>query len=236
MRRYLIVDDNVQLAENLAEILAAEGAEAVVVNGLPAALAAVRAGRFDALLTDMRMPVASGAELVHRVRQEDPDLPACVMTAYTADDDLLTARREGLLAVFGKPVPIDQVVATLGAARRGGLVAIVEDDLALSENLTEALRMNGFGAVTATSIVETDRLGPLRPFAALIDLRIPGGPDGEALRRFSAHFPEARALAITAHPDLAGAVPGCEVVQKPFDTAELLQTIEALYRRARGLP
>ncbi|MBS2028698.1 MAG: response regulator [Deltaproteobacteria bacterium] len=234
MRCYLIIDDNLQLAENLAEIISDAGAEAVAVDGLDAALAQVKAQRFDALLTDMRMPVANGAEVVHRVRQLDPDLPACVMTAYTADDDLASARREGLLAIFAKPVPIGPVLATLEAAKRGGLVALVEDDPALSDNLCELLRGQGFGVVTAASVVETDRLGPVRPFAALMDVRVPGGPDGEALRRFAARFPDVPRLVITAHRDMMPAVPHAGVFGKPFDSAALLQEIDQLYARARS--
>lgn len=229
MRRYLIVDDNLHLAENLAEIISDAGAQAVAVNGVDAALAQVRQGRFDALLTDMRMPVANGAELVHRLRQVDPELPACVMTAYTADDDLASARHEGLLAVFGKPAPIDQVLDTLEKARRGGLVALIEDDPAMSDNLSEALRTRGYGVVTATSVVETDRLGPVRPFMALVDVRVSGGPDGEAIRRFAARFPGVPMVVITAHAEGLPPLPNAGVFQKPFDTEQLLNCVDRLY-------
>lgn len=232
MRRYLIVDDNLQLAENLAEIVGAEGAQALAVGGAEAALAQVKAQRFDAVLTDMRMPVANGAQLVHQLRAIDPALPACVMTAYAADDDLTHARHEGLLAIFGKPVPIQPLLQTLAAARRGGLVALIEDDPALSDNLSEALRERGFGVVTASSVTETDRLGPVEPLAVLADLRVPGGPDGEALRRFAARFPRVPRLVITAHPEAASGLDAEVVWPKPFDTATLLRIIEALHARA----
>jgi DNA-binding NtrC family response regulator len=229
MRHYLVVDDNLELAENLAEILQAEGAQAVAVGGAEAALAQVRAQRFDAVLTDMRMPVSNGAALVHQLRQLDPGLPACVMTAYTSDDDLAAARREGLLAVFGKPVPVEGLLRTLSAARRDGLVALVEDDPALLDNLTEALQERGFGVVTAASVTEADRLGPVRPCAAVVDLRLPGGPDGEALRRLEARFPELPRLVITAHASPDGPLPAAELFQKPFDTAALLDALERLH-------
>ena len=70
----------------------------------------------------------------------DPNLPAVVITAYTNDDDLEAARNEGVLAVLPKPAPVARLLELLGAARRGGLVAIIEDDAALSDNLSEVLR------------------------------------------------------------------------------------------------
>ena len=233
MRRYLLVDDNAAFAENLAEIVHDAGAEAVVASGGEAALKLAAATRFDVLLTDMRMPVMSGARLVHEVRRIDPGLPAIVITAYTGEDDLQAARDEGLLAVLPKPAPIERMLGLLTTARREGLVALVEDDEALADNLSEALRDRGFSAVTAHSVVETERLGSVKPFAALVDLRIPGGPDGEAMRRLARAFPGLPMFVITAHPD-AGYLPShAGFFPKPFDTGALLAALERTYDQAR---
>src|SRR5437764_2812824 len=164
MKKYLVVDDNRAFAENVAEILRDHGADVTIADGGPQALQLARRSQFDALVTDMRMPVMNGAQLVHQIRRVDPGLPAIVVTAYTGENDLLAAREEGLLAVLPKPVPIDRLVELLGAARRNGLVALIEDDPSLADNLAEALRDRGFSAVMAQSVAETDRLGGVRPF------------------------------------------------------------------------
>jgi two-component system, response regulator PdtaR len=234
MRRYLLVDDNTAFAENLAEIIADVGDEAVVTTSGASALELVKTMRFDALVSDMRMPVMSGAQLVHHVRQIDPGLPAIVVTAYTADNDLEAARQEGLLAVLPKPVPLQRLVALLQAARRDGLVVLVEDDLDLADNLSEALRGVGFAAVTASSVLETDRLGGVKPFAALVDLRLPGGPDGEAMRRLSARFPGLPLMVITAYAQSPPPVAHEQLFEKPFDTGLLMTAIERLFQSRRG--
>jgi len=228
MRKYLIVDDNAAFAENVAEILTDAGAEVSVATSGERALALAAAIRFDAIVSDMRMPVMSGAELVHRIRRVDPGLPAVVVTAYTADDDLQAARAEGLLAVLPKPVPLPTLVETLAHARRDGLVALVEDDVALADNLTEALRERGFAAVTARSVLETERLG-VKPFAAIVDLRLPGGADGEAMRRLHAKLPDLPIVVITAHADQPPPVKSAAVFNKPFETSALLAAIERLH-------
>src|SRR6266542_6340025 len=128
MRSYLVVDDNRDFAENLAEILRDRGDEvAIAENGRDAA-EMVRKRRFDAILTDMRMPLMGGAELVHEIRRVDPGAPALVITAHAGDDAIEAARREGLLAVLPKPVEVPRLLALLASARRDGLVAVVEDD------------------------------------------------------------------------------------------------------------
>jgi len=229
LRRYLLVDDNAAFAENLAEILRDRGAEVTVAAHGAEALRLVAATRFDALLTDMRMPVMGGARLVHEVRRVDPGLPAVVATAYTGEDDLVAAREEGLLAVLPKPVPIARLVALLDCARRDGLVALVEDDPALADNLSEVLRDAGFSTVTAHSVAETERLPGVRPFAALVDLRVPVGQDGAALRALSLRFPDLPTLVMTAFPEMLQGPAGSAVFAKPFETARLLAAVERLH-------
>ncbi|GEJ59161.1 response regulator [Anaeromyxobacter diazotrophicus] len=233
MRHYLIVDDNRAFAENLGEILRDQGAEVTVAEGGGPALEQVARRRFDALVTDMRMPLMGGAELVHRIRRVDPELPALVVTAHVEDRELEAARREGLLAVLSKPVPIARLLDLLAVARRGGLVAVVEDDAALRDNLCEALRARGFSAVTAASVLETDRLGPVVPCCALVDLRLPGGPDGEAMLRLAAKYPGLPLIVQSAY-DAPPPVPAAAVFAKPFDTAALLAEVERRHASPHG--
>jgi two-component system, response regulator PdtaR len=233
MRRYLIVDDNREFAENLAEILRDGGAEVDLAVSGTEALARVRTTRYQVLLTDMRMPLMGGAELVHQARRADPGVAAVVITAHAGDDALEAARREGLLAILGKPVPVEPLLELLASARRHGLVVVVEDDLRLSDNLCEALRGRGFAAVTAASVLETERLGPIQPFCALVDLRVPGGPDGEAMRRLGQRFPGLPMLIMSGVHQDAASQPAV-FFRKPFDTGAMLAAVERLHEAAGG--
>ena len=230
MRRYLIVDDNLAFAENLAEILKDLGDEVSLASSGAEAIKLVRATPFDAVLTDMRMPVMGGAQLVHELRQIDPGVPALVVTAYSGDRDINYAVREGLLAVLSKPIPIPKLIELLRGARRDGIVVLVEDDGALSDNLSEALRTRGLTAVTSSSVLETQRLGPLRPFAAIVDLRVPGGPDGEAMRQLLKRFPGLPIVVTTGH-DISPPSSPHKLFRKPFVTEEVMGAIETLYTR-----
>ncbi|MCP3137704.1 response regulator [Pyxidicoccus xibeiensis] len=229
MRQYLLLDDNRAFAENLAEILRDEGDQATVVTQGDEAVRLARTTRFDVLLTDMRMPGMSGADAVQQLRRVDPGLAAVVVTAYPREGDLETARREGLLAVLPKPVPVPMLVSLLSGARRDGLVVLVEDDPALSDNLTELLRSRGFSCVTAGTVLDTDLIACAEPFAALVDLRVPGGPDGEALRRLRARYPGLPTYVITAYPEESLVEGAAGVFSKPFDTGALLRALETAH-------
>jgi two-component system, response regulator PdtaR len=230
MRRYLFVDDNRPFAENLAEIVRDLGEEVDIVESGAEALELARRTRYDALVTDMRMPLMDGAQLVHQIRRIDPGLAAFVATAYAGDNALESARREGLLAVFPKPVPVKALLELLALARRDGLAVVIEDDHAMSDNMTEALRSRGFAAVTAASVLETERLGPVQPFCALVDLRVPGGPDGEAMRRLAGKYPGLPQIVVTAHSSENPPVEAHGFFAKPFDTSRLLDAVERLHR------
>src|ERR1700738_5459123 len=97
MRHYLILDDNLPFAENLAEILSDDGDDVSIASNGPDALMLAPQTQFDAVLTDMRMPSMGGAQLVHELRLIDPGIPAIIVQAYTGDDDIQFAFRESLL-------------------------------------------------------------------------------------------------------------------------------------------
>ena len=66
------------------------------------------------------------------------------------------------------------------------------------------------------------------PFVALVDRRVPGGPDGEAMHLLARRFPDLPQIVITAFADGMDES-GATVFTKPFDTATLLKTVERLY-------
>ncbi len=231
MRDYLLVDDNMAFAENLAEILRDDGARVTVTHSGDEALQLVSRHRFDALLSDMRMPGMGGAELVRRMRQIDAGLPAIVVSAYTDDNELTAARREGLLAVLPKPVPIASLLTLMRVARRDALVAVIEHDVALADSMSKELRDCGFSTIAARSLLEIEQLRSVPPFVALIELPLRGDPDGIAMLRLSERFPGIPLVVMSGSPD-ALAAHSNDFLAKPFTTAQMLEAVEKQYRAA----
>lgn len=88
--------------------------------------------RFDAVVSDMRMPRMNGAEL-YPLAAPRSGLPANIVSAHTCDEDLVRVRHSGLLALLSKPAPIDRLLALLACARRDSLVVLVDDKSARSD-------------------------------------------------------------------------------------------------------
>lgn len=226
-RNYLLIDDNREFAENVAEILKDAGATVQVADDGAQGLALVRARRFDAVVTDMRMPGMSGAEFLHQVREVDGGVPVILLSAFSHDSQLKDAQRDGLLAVLTKPHEMTRLLDLLSKARRDAALVLVEDDAALADNLTEALAERGLTVCTASNVREVDQLG-VKPFAALVDLRVPGGEFAESLDRVRRRFPGTPTVIISA---FAGEAFDClELFRKPFDTGALVARIEAIYQ------
>lgn len=134
--KILVVDDHVDLAENLAEILAGAGYEAVIAASAEAGLARLTEGDIAGLITDYRLPGLNGAQLIVEMRRRGNGLPAVVMSAFTDDETIALARAAGAAEVLSKPIPIDRMLTLVSAMTNDASVA--EDNRELAENL-EAL-------------------------------------------------------------------------------------------------
>lgn len=227
MRHVLILDDNPAFADNLSEVLQDEGYATHVALCAQDALEAARQRPFDVLLCDMRMPGTDGAEALRQLRHLDPGLAAIAVTAHADTELLERATRLGVIAVLPKPPHIPTLLQLVRRARRDGVVIVVDDDYALAENLSELLQLRGFAPVAAHSLPEVEQLAPVRPLAALVDLRVPGGSDGAALERVRERFPSMPVLVMTGHDDMAYE-PNEPIWHKPFAPAGLLETLARL--------
>ena len=112
-KRILLVEDDVDIAEALGELLRELGHEVQPAANGALGLAALSLRRFDLVLLDLMMPVMDGYEF--RARQlADPTLAAVPVIIVSAD----TKARRRLhdlrpAALFGKPVPIDALISTI---------------------------------------------------------------------------------------------------------------------------
>ena len=106
----LVVDDNTDNADSLAELLAMEDHKVKVVYSGQDAIDAYRAAPFDLGFFDVMMPGKNGVDSFLEIREQRPDAKVYFMTGYSADDLLKKAMAGGALGVFGKPVDLPRVL------------------------------------------------------------------------------------------------------------------------------
>jgi two-component system response regulator HydG len=114
--RVLIVDDDPDLAETLAEGLCDRGFEAVACSSSVEASQRLGSEEFDALVTDLRMPQVDGMQLLALSRRLAPERPVIVMTAYGAIETAVDAIRQGAYQYLTKPFGLDELALFVGRA------------------------------------------------------------------------------------------------------------------------
>ncbi len=124
--RILVVEDDADVREALAEALEGEGHEVLVVAHGEEALSLLESGAApDVIVLDLMMPVMSGPELCARLKRdpEHAQIPVVVLSA-ASEPTLAQARAE---AALSKPVHLAELVQTLervvraaGEGRRSG--------------------------------------------------------------------------------------------------------------------
>ena len=114
--RVLLVDDDLDFGDMLAQALERRGCEVAVCSSAAEALDGLREAPdlWDVVVTDQVMPGMSGLELARHIGDIRADLPCVLCTGYPGDTDPATLESAGIKAVFGKPLDMETVFATLG--------------------------------------------------------------------------------------------------------------------------
>ena len=117
----LVLDDDVSVVSSLADVLRAERCVVHTATRPSAALGVLRNMKVDAVISDVVMPEMDGYEFYMKVKEELPNLPVILMTAYYYDKDhiIKRSRLRGLeAALFKKPVNPGKLRAVLVQSRQ----------------------------------------------------------------------------------------------------------------------
>ena len=114
--RVLFVDDDRSGRELSRFNLEDAGYEVDLAGDGREALAIFSAERHDLVVTDLRMPVVSGMDLVARVRARSPEVPVVVITAHGNVETAVEAMRAGAYDFIEKPFSRDILLHAVGRA------------------------------------------------------------------------------------------------------------------------
>ena len=105
----LIVDDERNIREGLAEALALEGHEVATAGDGEEALAMLARDEIDLVVSDLRMPKLAGDELLKRVVSEWPTVPVIILTGHGTIETAVQAMRDGAYDFLTKPVDLERL-------------------------------------------------------------------------------------------------------------------------------
>src|SRR5882757_1154247 len=117
--RVLVIDDNLDLAANLADILEGARELEVEVRCVPEGQAGVRAAAregFDVAIVDVKLPDASGVDLIRPLRAASPDGEIILITGFATVDAAISALRVGAFAFILKSFRPEELISTVEQA------------------------------------------------------------------------------------------------------------------------
>jgi two-component system alkaline phosphatase synthesis response regulator PhoP len=121
--RLLIVEDESAIRNGLVDVFVFHGYEVDSVDDGREGLRLAQTGRFDLVLLDVMLPGIDGFEICDRIRQDDREQPIIMLTAKTADEDIIQGLRLGADDYVAKPFSIAQLVLRVEAVLRRSRVA-----------------------------------------------------------------------------------------------------------------
>lgn len=133
--KLLVVDDEERQVAALCSNLRRIGYDVSGVTSGEAALAQLRASKFQLLLTDLQMPGLNGIELLRAARESDADLVAILMSGHATIDRAVEAMRAGAFDVVVKPFDTGRIESVLSRALH--VQRLQHENAALQQRLAE---------------------------------------------------------------------------------------------------
>ncbi|MDW7711007.1 MAG: sigma-54 dependent transcriptional regulator [Deferrisomatales bacterium] len=128
MPAILVVEDHAALRDALAISLGAKGHRVVTAARGDTGIKALESQSFDLVVTDLKLPEASGLEVLEVAKATQPRAPVLIMTAHGTMDAVMHALRLGAQDFIEKPFDIEEMEARIERAlEQGDLAAAVRD-------------------------------------------------------------------------------------------------------------
>lgn len=112
----MLVDDDQQVLKAVKAILAEEGYRVVPYHDPLAALSDFKAGEYDLVISDIKMPQMTGVELLEHLRELEPELPVILHTGYAELETAVNAVKGDAFDYLIKPVDPEILVKVAARA------------------------------------------------------------------------------------------------------------------------
>jgi two-component system, NtrC family, response regulator HydG len=116
MARICVVDDKAMMRESVSLILTRADHQVDTFEDPTAALGLILEGRFDLILTDLKMPKMDGLAFIRELRDAGCDTPVIVMTAFGTVSTAVEAMKLGAFDYIPKPLEADVIEAQVERA------------------------------------------------------------------------------------------------------------------------
>lgn len=230
----LVVDDNQDLLETFAMILKRRGYRVQTAASGISAIDKFKEQDFDVTLMDIVMPEMNGVDTFKKIKEINPEAPIILMTAYSDEELIQSAKDEGVHQIIHKPIRIDQLIELINDTAGDQPILIVDDDADICDTLTKILKQQGYSVITAGSGEDAINVSKDKTCQmAFIDVKLPNIDGLETLLRLKEINPDILVIMMTGFRnevkealDKAQAASAITCLYKPFDPAEAAKLVK----------
>lgn len=146
--RILVVEDNLRLADTLADALRAENYMVDIANDGLQGYEDAASGIYDILILDLMLPKMNGYEVLSSLRSDGNHIPVLILSARSELDDKLQGFRVGADDYVTKPFEIEELIMRIQAITRRRISQDIDKqflragDLAFDNNTCEISNIN----------------------------------------------------------------------------------------------
>lgn len=115
--KVLIVDDEQDFLDIMAERIQARGMEVSTATSAPDALEKVQTESFDAVIMDFLMPEMDGFKALKLFKEIRPDLAIILLTANVREEERVAAKKLGAMDVIEKPADLNILTQKIEEAK-----------------------------------------------------------------------------------------------------------------------
>jgi DNA-binding NtrC family response regulator len=135
--KVLLVDDEEEFTETLAERMRTRGMEVSTTNSGADALQLVDAEDYDVVVLDLKMPGIDGLEALKRIKRRRPDIQVVLLTGHATVEKGVEAIKQGALEFLEKPVDLASLTAAIHKAKATKMVLVEKET---EERIAEILQ------------------------------------------------------------------------------------------------
>ena len=232
----LLVDDDKDMTETLADILREKRYHVEISNSGYDAIDKIENCPFDAILLDIKMPGINGLETYEKIKKIRPESLVMLMTAQSVEDLVAEALEEGAYGLMYKPIKVEEAVKFIEETRKGALILFVDVDLSEYTKLITYLEEKGYLIAKASSGEEAIRLVQHRDFdVVFIQAKMPVMNGLETYQRLRKTRSNIKVVMTTNYRTGMEEVISQAIhesaytcIYKPFDVKKILHLLEGI--------
>lgn len=116
MASVLVVDDERSMRDFLKILLEKEGHRVCTADNGNNGITILADQDIDVVISDIRMPGMTGIELLEAIKEQSPEMPVIMITAFASPDDAVMAMKNGAFDYISKPFNVDEIKSVIESA------------------------------------------------------------------------------------------------------------------------